>query len=108
MNYDELESRLRQIPLTQPDPEVKRRLLRRAAGRLHAQRRGRLLRWAFATAAGILIVINLIFGQVHEGRLQALTGHPANQWVIGSTAYAEGLAYREQMLRDILGPNGNS
>ncbi len=108
MNYDRLERRLRDIPLRQPAPEVKRQLLRRAAGRLRAQRRGHLLRWVFAAAAGLLIVINLVFGQVHSQRIAQLTGRPGIQRVIGSVAYAEGLEYREQMLRDILGPNGNS
>lgn len=107
MNYNELESRLRQIPLTQPDPEVKRRLLRQAAGRLRAQRRGRALGWACAAAAGVLIVINLIFGQAHEHRLAALTGRPAVAQSQAGAAYAQTLSQREQMLQDILGPNGS-
>ncbi len=108
MNYDQLEKRLRQIALRQPDSEVKRRLLRQAARRLHATRRGRRLRWAFAAAAGILIATNLVFGQVHERRLAVLTGRPGIQRVVGGAAYADGLREREQMLSDILGPNGTS
>ncbi len=107
MNYDELESRLRQIPLNQPHPEVRRRLLRQAAGRFRAQRCGRALRWAFAAAAGILIVVNLVFGQAHEHRLAALTGRPAVAQSQAGAAYAQTLLEREQMLQDILGPNGS-
>ena len=108
MNYDELEKRLRQIPLSQPDPEVKRQLLQQAARRLRTQRRSRLLRWALAGAAGLLIMINLVFGQVHAQRIAQLTGRPGIQRVVGGAAYADGLREREQMLSDILGPNGNS
>jgi len=107
MNYDELEKRLRQIPLSQPEPHVKNQLLQRAAGRLRAQRRSRLVRWAFAGAAGLLIVINLIFGQVHGQRMAQLTGGPTIQRTVGGAAYADGLREREQMLSDILGPNGS-
>lgn len=115
MNYDQLEKRLRRISLRQPDSQIKQRLLRQAASRLHATRRGRRLRWALAATAGILIATNLVFGQVHEQRLAVLTGRPGIQWVtvesqriLAGATLAESLAYREQILSDILGPNGNS
>ena len=108
MNLDELESRLRQIPLGGPDPEVKRRLLREAASRMRARQRGGVLRWAFGTAAALLIIINLSFGQIHTRRIQALTGRPAIQRVASGAAYAECLEFRAEMLGEILGSDSNS
>ncbi len=74
MGEDRFEERLRETPLSGPGPDVKERVLQRAAGRRRAGRRARAIRFAFAVAAALLIAVNLVFGQVHQARLAAIVG----------------------------------
>ena len=108
MEIEDFEEQLRAIPLGSPDPQVKRRLMQRAARLTHRQRRGRLLRWAFAAAAAVLLVINLVFGQIHQEHIARITGRPVYTQRTSGVAYAEGLEQREQLMSELLGENGNS
>ncbi len=108
MTNEEFENQLRRVPLEMPDPEVKQQLLRQALRRARAQRRGQVLRWAFAAAAGLLIVVNVVFGRLHEQRITQITGRPAISRPIPGVAYADSLEERERLMSEVLGENGNS
>ena len=107
MDNERFEDQLRQVPLGMPDPEVKRRVMRLALSKARARRRGRVLRWAFAAAAGLLIIINLAFGQIHQRHIAQITGRPGYTQPTSGVAYAEGLEQRERMMSDLLGNNGS-
>ncbi len=108
METERFEEQLRAIPLGTPDRQVRRRLMQRAAKAARRQCRGRTLRWAFAAAAALLLVINLIFGQIHQERLARITGHPGYPQPTSGVAYADGLEQREHLMYELLGENGNS
>ena len=108
MENEELEKQLRAIPLGTPDPQVRRRLMQQAARAAQRQRRGRTLRWAFATAAALLLVINLIFGQIHQEHIAQIMGRSGYTQRTSGVAYAEGLEQRERLMDELLGENGNS
>ena len=108
MNDDRLERRLRESPPPEPRPEVKAELLHRARRKMAARRRGRILRWAWAAAAALLIAINLAADHLHTRRLAAITGAPAIQRPLAGTAYAEGLRYRAELLSELIGHLDNS
>ncbi len=108
MNDEQFENQLRQVPLDMPDSEVKRRLMRLALSKARPRRRGRMLRWALAAAAGLLILINVGFERGHQRYITALTGPPAIARPMPGAAYAAGLEQRQEMMSEILGENGNS
>ena len=108
METEQFEEQLRAIPLGTPDPQVKRRLMQRAARTARRQRRGRTVRWAFAAAVALLLVVNLIFGQIHQECIARITGRPVYTQRTSGVAHAEGLAQREQLMSELLGENGNS
>ncbi len=102
------EKQLRAIPLGTPDRQVRRRLMQQAAKAAQRQRRGRTLRWAFAAAAALLLVVNLIFGQIHQEHIAHITGRPVYTQRTSGVAYAEGLEQREHLMSELLGENDNS
>jgi len=108
METERFEEQLRAIPLGTPEPQVKRRLMQQATTAVRRQRRGRTVRWAFAAAAALLLVINLGFGQIHQQRIARITGRPVYTQRTSGVAYAEGLAQREHLMSELLGENGNS
>ena len=110
MTSEQFENQLREVSLRMPDPEVKRRVMRLALSRVRARRRGRVLRWAFAAAAGLLIITNVAFERGHQQQMMALTGQaaPATELQLHRISYREGLQQRQQMLFEILRENGNS
>ncbi len=108
MENEQFEKQLRAIPLGTPDPQVRRRLMQRATRTVQRQGRGRTLRWAFAAAAALLLVINLAFGQIHQERIAQITGRPIYTQRTSGVAHAEGLEQREHLMSELLGENGNS
>ena len=111
MSDDRFERHLREIPLNGPAPEVKRRLVQRAAARMRAHRREHTVRLVLAAAAALLIAVNLVFGQMHEARLSAILGPEALQSVEGrGPIYADAFAERQRltsmMLEDASFPGG--
>ncbi len=108
MTNEKFENQLRQVPLAMPDPEVKQRLLHRAVRRARAQRRRQVLRWALAAAAGLLILVNVVFDHLHERPITQITGRPAIARPMPGAAYADSLEEMEQLMSEILGENGNS
>ena len=108
METERFEEQLRAIPLDAPDRQVRRRLMQQASRTAQRRRRGRTVRWAFATAAALLLVINLVFGQIHQEHIARITGRPVYTQRTSGVAYAEGLAQREQLMSELLGENGNS
>jgi len=108
METEQFEEQLRATPLGAPEPQVRRRLMQRAARTAQRQRRGRTLRWAFAAAAALLLVINLAFGQIHQEHIARITGRPVYTQRTCGVAYADGLEQREQIISELLGENGNS
>ena len=108
METEQFEEQLRTVPLGTPDSQVRRRLMQRAARTARRQHRGRTVRWAFAAAAALLLVINLGFGQIHQERIAQITGRPVYAQRTSGVAYAEGLQQREHLMHELLGENGNS
>ena len=108
METEQFKEQLRAIPLGTPDPQLRRRLIQRAARAARPQRRGLTVRWAFAAAAALLLVINLLFGQVHQEHIARITGRPGYTQRTSGVAYADGLAQREHLMYELLGENGNS
>ena len=108
METERFEQQLRAIPLGMPDSQVRRQLMQQATKAAHRQRRGRAVRWAFAAAAALLLVINLAFGQIHQQHIARITGRPVYTQPRSGVAYAEGLAQREHLMSELLGENGNS
>ena len=108
METEEFEKQLRAIPLGTPDSQVRRRLMQRATKAAHRQRRGHAVRWAFAAAAALLLVINLAFGQIHQQHIARITGRPVYTQRTSGVAYAEGLGQRDRIISELLGENGNS
>jgi hypothetical protein len=107
MSDDRFEEHLREIPLNGPGPEVKRRLVQRAAARMRGHRRGRTVRLVLAAAAGLLIAVNLVFGQMHEARLAAIIGPEALQSVEGGgPIYADAFAERQRLMGMLLEDSG--
>ncbi len=108
METEQFERQLRAIPLGTPDRQVRRRLMQRATRTAQLQRRGGTVRWAFAAAAALLLVINLVFGQIHQEHIARITGRPVYTQRTSGVAHAEGLEQRERLMSELLGENGNS
>jgi len=108
METEQFEEQLRAIPLGTPDSRVRRRLMQRAAKAARRQRRARPVRWAFAAAAALLLVINLVFGQIHQEYIAQITGRAVYTQRTSGVAYADGLEQRERLMSELLGENGNS
>ena len=108
MNDERLERLVREAIPSGPAPEVKAELLRRASRMLAARRRGRIIEWAFAAAAGLLIAINVAFGHIHERRLEAITGRPAITTPVDPAAFAAMVDWRTRELLEIMSEWGNS
>ena len=108
METERFEEQLRAISLGTPDPQVRRRLMQQATSTAQRQRRGRTLRWTFAAAAALLLVINLVFGQIHQEHLAQITGRPVYTQRTSGVAYADGLEQRDRVISELLGENGNS
>ena len=108
MKNEQFEKQLRAIPLGAPGPQAKRRLMQQATRTAWRQRRGRAVRWSFAAAAALLLVINLVFGQIHQQCIAQITGRPVYTQRTSGVAYAEALEQREQLMSELLGENGNA
>ena len=108
METERFEQQLRTVPLGTPDPQVRRWLIQQATSAAQRWRRGRAVRWAFAAAAALLLVVNLVFGQIHQHRIAQITGRASYTQPRSGVAYAEGLKAREQLMSEVLGENGNS
>ncbi|HUS80069.1 MAG TPA: hypothetical protein VM283_02305 [Armatimonadota bacterium] len=104
MSDERFEERLRRTPLAAPGPDVREELLAGAGGRRRGL--GGPLRWGLAAAAAALIAVNLMFGHVHEARMARIMGpsQPAPQ-ITHDARWAEALAEREQLMREMLGAN---
>jgi len=106
MDDRRMEERLREVPLADPPPELRERILRAAAQRTRRSRWGARLQWALAAAAALLIAANLVFAHVHEARMAALTGGSqaaiAERRPVDAEAYAQALQERERLMSEML------
>jgi len=102
MSEDRFEERLRETPLNGPAPEVRERVLQRAAGRAGARRRTRAIRFAFAVAAVLVIAVNLVFGQVHQARLAAIVGPQVAVARSDRPMLADAFAERQRLMSSLL------
>ncbi len=101
MDDRQIEQRLRQVRLAEPDPALRERLLARAERRRAP--RGPSLSWALAAAAALLIAANLVFGHVHDARMAALIGEPATTLTAADAeAYARAFAERRRLMSEAL------
>ena len=108
MKPDDVERRLRNGSWPELRPEVKDARVRKAARKLAARRRARVFRWVLATAAALLIAINVMSEREHARRIAAITGGPAIQRPVPPAVYAEALRYRAQLLSESIGHPGNT
>ena len=102
MSEDRFEERLRETPLNGPAPEVRERVLQRAAGRRRTRRRARAIRFAFAAAAVLLVAVNLVFGQVHQARLAAIVGPQVTVARSDQPMLADAFAERQRLMSSLL------
>ena len=107
MNDEQLERLLRDASPSGPPPELRAELLQRATHKVAARRRGEIIRWAFAAAAGLLIAINVAFGHVHERRMEQITGRPTVTLPNNGTVLAAQFNWRNQELLELIGDLGN-
>ncbi|MFW6155751.1 MAG: hypothetical protein ACOC7J_00415 [Armatimonadota bacterium] len=106
MDDRRIEERLREVPLAEPPPELRGRIMREAAERTQRSRWSTRLQWALAAAAALLIAANLVFAHVHEARMAELTGGSqaaiAQRTQIDAEAYAQALQERERLMSEML------
>ncbi|MFP4250240.1 MAG: hypothetical protein ACLFU7_11315 [Armatimonadota bacterium] len=106
MDDRRIEERLREVPLAEPPPELRGRIMREAAERPGRSRWGARLQWALAAAAALLIAANLVFAHVHESRMTELTGGSqaaiAERTQIDAEAYAQAIQERERLMSEML------
>ena len=108
MNDEQLERRLREAGLPGPRPELRAELLRRADRMMASRRRGRIIEWAFAAAAGLLIAVNIAFGHIEERRIEAIIGRATMARPVDPAAFAAMLAWRNQQMQEITGDSDRS
>lgn len=108
MDDRRIEERLREVPLAEPPPELRERILRAAAERPRRSRwAAARAQWALAAAAALLIAANLVFAHVHEARMAALMG--GSQGAVAqhaspadAAAYAQAIQERERLMSEML------
>ncbi|GEM_PF-7007548 len=106
MDDRRMEERLREVPLAEPRPELRERILRAAVERPRRSRWAARAQWALAAAAALLIAANLVFAHVHDARMAELTGGSqaaiAERAPVDAEAYAQALAERERLMSEML------
>jgi len=106
MDDRRMEERLREVPLAEPPPEVRGRIMREAVQRTRRSRWSARLQWALAAAATLLIAANLAFAHVHEARITELMGGSqaaiAERTQIDAEAYAQAIHERERLMSEML------
>ncbi|MGI5818802.1 MAG: hypothetical protein ACOX9R_11970 [Armatimonadota bacterium] len=107
MDDRRMEERLREVPLAEPPPELRGRIMREAAARTRRSRWTARLQWALAAAAALLIAANLVFAHVHDARMAELMGGSqaavAERTPIDAEAYAQAIQERERLMSEMLG-----
>lgn len=104
MNHDEFEDHLKGIPLGQPPPALRARILGEARALRRRQRRGRLVKGMVLGMAMMLIVINLFFERAHNARMTALVGGPSGTKpaVAKAAPLPNALEMRVQLMNELL------
>jgi hypothetical protein len=101
-----MEERLREVPLTEPPPELRGRIMREATERTRRSRWSGRLQWALAAAAALLIAANLVFAHVHESRMTELMGGSqaamAERKPVDAEAYVQAIQERERLMSEML------
>ena len=107
MDDRRMEERLREVPLAEPPPELRARVMREAAQRPRRSRWAARAQWALAAAAALLIAANLVFAHVHDARMAELMG--GSQAAIAkhaspadAAAYAQAVQERERLMSEML------
>lgn len=94
----DFEQSLVQTPLPDPPPQARTALLARARRERRWRTIERVWGWTLATAAALLLVLNLHFGRMHERELLALTGPSAIERTIDSRTFANQFHERQRLL----------
>ncbi len=106
MDDRRMEERLREVPLAEPPPELRERILRAAAERPRRSRWAARAQWALAAAAALLIAANLVFAHVHQARMADLMGGSqaaiAERKPVDAEAYAQAVQERERLMSEML------
>jgi hypothetical protein len=106
MDDRRIEERLREVPLAEPPPELRGRIMREAAERARRSRWAGRVQWTLAAAAALLIAANLVFAHVHEARMAELTGGSqaaiAERTPVDAEAYAQAVQERERLMSEML------
>ena len=107
MDDRRMEDRLREVPLVEPPPELRERILRAAAERPRRSLWAARAQWALAAAAALLIAANLVFAHVHDARMAKLMGGSqaavAERGPVEAEAYAQAIQERERLMSEMLG-----
>jgi len=102
------EQRLRRAPLRQPSAEVESELLWRAERLTRSRRRWRQMTVAVVAAAALLLMVNVVAGQIHARNIATLTGQPTIGEPLRTTLiFAENLRARKQLITNSLEQNDN-
>jgi hypothetical protein len=104
MRDEDIESRLRALTPKAPPPELRDRVLRRAADRLASRRRHRrafLPKLVLACAVLMLVLLDVSVARIQDGRIASLTGAPALASRSDATAAFSLAALRERRLASI-------
>jgi len=103
------EQRLRRAPLRQPSAEVASELLWRAERLTRSRRRWRQMTVAVVAAAALLLMVNVVAGQIYARNIAALTGQPTIGEPVRTTLiFAENLRARKQLITNSLEQNGDA
>ena len=106
MDDRRMEERLREVPLAEPPPVLRGRIMREAVQRTRRSRWSARLQWTLAAAAALLIAANLVFAHMHEARMAELTGGSqaaiAERPPVDAEAYAQAIQERERLMSEML------
>jgi len=94
----EFEPRLSQMPLPEPPPALRTRMLAQARREHRWRTVERVWRWTLVAAAALLLIANLHFAQAHEREMVALVGPPGIERPIETKVFVQSLAHRQRLL----------
>jgi len=90
--------RMTRTPLPEPPPGLRAPTLARARRERRWRTVERAWRWSLVVAAGLLLVLNLHFGRVHERQMIALVGPPGIQRPVDTKVFVQSLEHRRHVL----------
>lgn len=100
---------MRSVALRQPSAGLEGELLGRAKRLTRSRRRWRQMTVAVVAAAVLLVMVNVVAGQIYARDIAALTGQPTTGQRLHTTlVFAEKLRARQQLITNSLEHNGEA